>query len=385
MGNLRSAVDEEALVDLGALTGPELADRVRELAQERRRMDAEWQRTLGAFDRSGEWALDLARSCGGWVAYQTNVDRGRAHREVRTARRLQRMPKTAAAFAAGELGVDHVEALSAAAHVDGFADGESFLIDKIRDLSPSEARVAVTHWRDVVGDETAFKNRDRRHLYLGATPGGRVVNRFLDAELGARVDRTLENLMALATDLPGEPKRTKGQRRADALGSLCDLYQRGELRGGNQRAHFTVTTDLETWSGHRDGAVQLNDGELLPCSALRRLQCDCVVTRIVLDAESRPIDVGRSTPTVPRWIRRAAEQRDDGCVVPGCGLGAEWCDAHHEPPFQPDGITSVDTVTLLCPRHHTLRHEGHFTVVIEGGTTRCIRRDGTAIGRDPPR
>ena len=384
MGNLRSAVDEEASVDLAALTGLELADRVRELAHARRRMDAEWHRTLSAFDRSGEWALDLARSCGAWVAYQTNVDHGRAHREVRTARRLERMPNTAAAFAAGELGVDHVEALSAAVNVDGFGEAESFLIDKTRELTPSEARVAVTHWRDVMGDESALDDRDRRHLYLGETPGGRVVAGFLDAELGARVDRTLENLMALTPDLPGEPKRTKGQRRADALGALCDLYQRGEVRGGNQRAQFTVTTDLETWSGHRDGAVQLGDGELLPRSALRRLQCDCVVTRIVLDAESRPVDVGRSTPTVPRWIRRAAEQRDGGCVVPGCGLGAEWCDAHHEPPFHPAGTTSVDTVALLCPRHHTLRHEGHFTVVIEGGTTRCVRREGTVIGRAPP-
>ena len=69
MGNLRSAVDEEASVDLGALTGPEPADRVRELAHERRRMDAEWHRMLGAFDRSGDWALDVARLCGAWVAY----------------------------------------------------------------------------------------------------------------------------------------------------------------------------------------------------------------------------------------------------------------------------------------------------------------------------
>ena len=48
MGNLRSALEEEANLDLSHLSGPDLADRVREVDHARRLLDSVWFTTLNS-------------------------------------------------------------------------------------------------------------------------------------------------------------------------------------------------------------------------------------------------------------------------------------------------------------------------------------------------
>ena len=61
MGNLRSALDDEATIDLTRLTGSELGDRVRELEEARRRLDALWIETLVAFDLPDDYYSTYTR------------------------------------------------------------------------------------------------------------------------------------------------------------------------------------------------------------------------------------------------------------------------------------------------------------------------------------
>jgi hypothetical protein len=60
-------------------------------------------------------------------------------------------------------------------------------------------------------------------------------------------------------------------------------------------------------------------------------------------------------------LRRALWSRDRGCSFPGC-RHARYVDAHHIQHWADGGDTDLDNLRLLCTYHHTLVHEGGFTI-----------------------
>jgi len=54
-------------------------------------------------------------------------------------------------------------------------------------------------------------------------------------------------------------------------------------------------------------------------------------------------------------------------VIPGCDAPPERCDAHHVVWWSAAGPTNIDTLALLCPRHHTDVHAGIWTLRITDG------------------
>ena len=50
--------------------------------------------------------------------------------------------------------------------------------------------------------------------------------------------------------------------------------------------------------------------------------------------------------------RRALAARDRGCVIPGCSIPAEACQAHHLVDWAAGGPTDVSNMALLCWGHH---------------------------------
>ena len=69
---------------------------------------------------------------------------------------------------------------------------------------------------------------------------------------------------------------------------------------------------------------------------------------------SLPLDVGKSTDTVPAWLRRAIITRDKHCVFPGCEQVPAACQVHHLVPRSRGGPTSLDGCCLLCTFHHLI-------------------------------
>ncbi|WP_229872606.1 HNH endonuclease signature motif containing protein [Promicromonospora soli] len=103
------------------------------------------------------------------------------------------------------------------------------------------------------------------------------------------------------------------------------------------------------------GAVFTETGGRAPRASLRRLACDCAVTRIVFGADGAVLDVGRAQRTVTGQMRRAVIARDQHCVYPGCDQPPSRCEVHHAVTHWANGgQTSVANSALLCWHHHQL-------------------------------
>ena len=52
--------------------------------------------------------------------------------------------------------------------------------------------------------------------------------------------------------------------------------------------------------------------------------------------------------------RTVLDERDGGCMFPGCDAPATACEGHHVVPWMLGGLTCLDNGVLLCPFHHRM-------------------------------
>ncbi|HWE88583.1 MAG TPA: DUF222 domain-containing protein, partial [Pseudonocardiaceae bacterium] len=140
---------------------------------------------------------------------------------------------------------------------------------------------------------------------------------------------------------------------------------------GGEKPHLTVTIDWDTLR-EQTGRATLHtatpEGDsTLTASQARRLACDSKILPMVLGSRSEPLDVGRSTRTIPTAIRKALVSRDGGCAFPDCDRPPQWTDAHHIVFVADGGPTSLDNLVLLCRSHHTLIHHSQWRIDMDDG------------------
>ncbi|MCZ7530846.1 MAG: 13E12 repeat family protein [Acidimicrobiia bacterium] len=166
--------------DVGPL-GREILDLFRAVY----RLEARLSERIAAFDASGEWEVDGSASAQAWLRYHGRLSPSAASGAVKTARRLRHLPRTAEAFAAGEISSDHVRVITTGTDVaeslDGHdeidvvevarlvAEGEKVLVDAARDLDPGRLRRVVTHWRHAVEPRSSSATRERRCVVASST------------------------------------------------------------------------------------------------------------------------------------------------------------------------------------------------------------------------
>ncbi len=99
-------------------------------------------------------------------------------------------------------------------------------------------------------------------------------------------------------------------------------------------------------------------GTLSPSAATRiaALASTLLGTRI-------PLAVGRTARTATPAQRRALAARDQGCIIPGCGIPAEACQTHHVQDWAASGDTDLPNLALLCWAHHRQVDLGMWTIV----------------------
>ncbi len=133
---------------------------------------------------------------------------------------------------------------------------------------------------------------------------------------------------------------------------------------------------FESPDGKPDCYIEKQVG--LPIETARRLSCSCKIVTI-LTKDGEPLNIGRSSRAIPTGIRRAMTIRDGSCSFPGCDCHTHL-QAHHIRHWANDGETSLQNLTSVCHYHHTLLHEGQYSVErLLDGTLLFRRPDGTAI------
>jgi hypothetical protein len=181
--------------------------------------------------------------------------------------------------------------------------------------------------------------------------------------------------------------RSAGRRRAEALVRICEVaLARAQEDGGPRgaRAQVIYVVDHQSLEASVPGAVDgIFTGPIHPHD-MQRVLCDSTISRVVTGPDSLPLDVGRSSRTVPAAIRRAVIARDRHCRWPGCDRPPGWCDAHHHQPWQEGGPTSLANLYLLCRRHHHQLHSPGWSARWDGDALEVKRPDGSEVASRSP-
>ena len=144
--------------------------------------------------------------------------------------------------------------------------------------------------------------------------------------------------------------------------------------------HLVMINVDDTVLSHDEGTrCELDGGPGIPAETARRISCDASCVRIVRDALSQVVDVGRKTRVIPRWMRRQLHARDGGCVFPGCPE-RRIVIGHHVQHWTRGGETELYNLIELCVFHHRLVHEGAWTVTFDGvRLVTFFQPDGTRV------
>jgi hypothetical protein len=316
------------------------------------------------------------------------------------------------ALRAGDIGIAHatqIDRLCRDVGVDQVAGVQAELITaatRLRDVA--EFTRMCAGWRHALRPDAADDADDRayagRRVSLSSTFDGALhLSGVLDAEAGATLATAIDAFMT--HDPPGTPpelQRSADQRRADALLAVghAALASQHAPEVAGARPHLIVRVNLADLLNHPDhpdhhrlprsgrgsgSPPTIDRGGPIGRDTLSRLFDDCAITRIIVDGNGRPLDVGTTTRVWPAAIRKAITERDRRCRFDGCDRPPAWCDIDHIIPVEAHGPTAVDNGILLCRHHHRAkRRDGWWPTLHPDATVTWTHADGRTRTDPPP-
>ena len=357
------------------------------------RLTAKATMAAAAFDEHELWDVDGDTSLTGWLRHHAGMTSRDAAVVTRTGERLRSAPSTAAAWLNGDLTGGQVAAVVANVHdetAELWAQHEAAVVPTLTPLPVHQVAAAMRVWAQRA--EALVESCDGRErassLHLSRTLEDR-------AELTGSFSPELADLVTTALrvgtrgDGTREPVRTPAERRAEALGDICQFFldHQHATTGGRHRPHLNLLVDLDRRAAGDPAAAWTIDGTTTPSETIRRLLCDSGVHRVVTAGRSTIIDYGTRTQTIPAPLFNALVVRDGHCRWAGCDRPASWCDGHHLHHWEDGGPTRLDNLVLLCRRHHTRIHKRGWQIkLLPDATVELTSPDGIVeTTRPPPR
>ncbi|TDC14230.1 HNH endonuclease, partial [Kribbella albertanoniae] len=361
-------------------------------------MKTEALQIMGRLQEMGTAQEVGARDTVELVSERYRFDPAEVRKDLALADQLGKYPEVAAALPdagdplrAGVISLDHAKVIvqtlnkaPASVAAETLAVAEEQMVNVARGSSPRElAKFGqdVLARLDTDGPEPAEDEAvAKEYLRLRPTEGGVKFSGFLAGASAEQFQTQNHALSKPHKTVDGEQDpRSADQRRADALKTTMDAAAGNPDYPGVP--HITVTIDFNDLKAAMaagapaafggaagdgtagGGAVgELVFGANLSAGAVRLLACDAAVLPIVLGGDSQPLDVGSEQRFVNRYIRRALNKRDGGCVV--CKAPPWMCHAHHVIHWANGGPTSLQNLALLCAAHHRAVHNGQWAITI---------------------
>lgn len=358
---LRSAHDA-----LTRVPAAELAEVVTALAGLRQQLDTLWVAAVGRADTEGAHRHHAARDTTGWLATLTGDRRASVRRDVELAAALPHAPIADNALHHGVSKAKVAELVKASTLPD--------------DVQRSLATLAETASVDTVANAVREARLDHGLTPPAVTPTATInrhhdrveVTATLDLVDGEHIEVALDTMAAML-DLP--PTMPYPQRRARALAGLARHFldhARDLPTTRLGRPHVIVLVDLAVLEARTGGTARLASGAVITGDHARRLAHDANINRIITNGASAPVDLGRTTRSVPPHLARGVITRDRHCRYHHCTTPASMCEIHHRQPWAHGGPTSLDNLGLLCWHHHSEVHRQgphHLTETPDGRWT----------------
>lgn len=332
-----------------------------------------------------------------------------AKRQAELARGLDGMDDATDALADGRLGAEQAAALGRAArrgHLGSPDQVQKQLLGDATRSSPEQLNDKIRRAEQAADNDTLRRDENRAHARRRASCSRRddgmwQLHALLDPVGGETVATAIR---AFTTpDPPQTPireRRTPEQRTADGLIATAEAaISAGAPVAGGVRPHISIIVRPEPdptgttaqdaadrtserpdhdpvrpadepgpQPGPRGPTATTSNGATISPDATERLLCDARLTRIVMNASSQILNVGRATRTWTHAQRTAITARDRHCRGPGCDRPPDWCHIHHIRWWSNGGRTDLDNGILLCTRHHRLVHEGGWTLTLNPTT-----------------
>ncbi len=196
-----------------------------------------------------------------WLSWRTGLGPGASRERVRVARALEGLPLVSEAMRRGELSYSKVRALTRIGAEDG--EEEKELVEFARQATASQLERFVRKWKMLDRLESREEERRRhesRRLTLRVEEDGSwVVRGRLDPEVGLLLERAVEwasealyrRARCPSVADPTE-KATPEQKRADALGLVCDTALR--VAGGEETNEKAGEESDEKAGGEEEGS-----------------------------------------------------------------------------------------------------------------------------------
>jgi 5-methylcytosine-specific restriction protein A len=315
-----------------------------------------------------------------------------------------KLPVVADAVADGRLGVDSASVIAGAltavagrAEPGMLAEAEQALVasalgvdqvtgEQVAPFTADQTRIAAIQWQVALDPDGAEPRETRAMVERGFTKVGKrgdLTRYRLDAipELVGRLERVLDAYLSpkttvvfltdeqrLEAELNGD-SRTTGQQRHDILMAVLDTAARSAetptLGGASPTVLVSVSAE-ELASGI--GAAWV-DGveEPLSISTARQFACTGGIQKGYFDQNGRLVALGVPDRCFTPQQRRGITLRDGGCVIPGCGIPAGWCEIHHVHEHAKGGPTHTDNGVLACWFHHRTLETSGWEITMRDG------------------
>jgi hypothetical protein len=330
-------------------------------------------------EETNVWREAGHRSAAHWVAEATGETVGAACRTLSTARALDELPETDAAFRAGKLSPTQAAEITSAAGEDPAAETE--LLDAAGSTSVKGLRDRCRQVRaGAEADDQAWARRlheqRRAHRWTEADGAYRLEARLapdagarFDAAWNAHIDRIFRDARRAGAREP------RAAYAADALVALA-------AEGPCKPVEVRVTVDSAALArGHTEPGERCEIDRVgpVPVATARALLDDGRVSVLVRDGD----DISAVTSpkrVIPAKLRRALEARYPTCGVKTCA-NDQFLQIDHVVPLEAGGETNVHNTWRICPHHHFLKTYAGWTVVGEPGNWDLVPPDGP----DPPR
>jgi hypothetical protein len=366
---LRRAIgDLEAVsraLDPGCLDGPGASALVEVAARGERIGSA--IKALGArrVEETNAWRESGHRSAAHWVAEATGETVGAAGRALETARALERLPETDAAFRAGQLSSTQAAEITSAAGAD--PDAESALLETAAGTGVKGLRDRCREVRaGAEADDAAWARRlhVERRAHEWTDPDGTY---RLEARLAPDAGARFSSAWKAHTDRVFRDARRAGRREphaAYAADALVALASEGPCKPVEVRA---VVESAALARGHVEPGerCEITGVGPVPVTTARALLDDASVAVMMREGDDITA-VSRPTRTIPTKLRRALETRYPTCGAPGCA-NDQFLEIDHIVPIEDHGATEIENLWRLCSHHHALKtYQGWKVVGVNG-------------------